>query len=493
MRRTICTPLGGVALAALVATMALGLPPDTAAAGNTPAERPLARGAGYDPAAQPSETRRVAALQRRLKGLGWRPGPVDGLFGPRTEAAVLRFQNATTIAVDGVVGVETVRTLRWAAIRPLIRSARRLAPRGEHGVRSLQARLRRHGLRPGPVDGLLGPRTRAAALRFARRVEPRATASVPATQVVLASAPPVVPDQAVGPVARAGLGAVPEGSQASTALMLAVTLPVLLGMVAAAATGARTRTATARRLEGAPKQLAPPPPASSPDGEQATAGVGEPAPERIVGYVSVSDGTVPEEASMREQLQTIAEACDERGWAIVELVRDRERGKPSKRPGLGWALGRIAEGEATCLVVDSLHNLSRSAADLGRVLVAVDKGRGRFVALAEGIDTADPAGRKAVDVLVQVGTWERERLSERTRNGLAATRAKGGAISRPAVEDVPALKRRITRMRDRGMTLQAIADELNEAGVPTLRGGREWRPSSVQSAAGYRRPRRERP
>jgi hypothetical protein len=34
------------------------------------------------------------------------------------------------------------------------------------------------------------------------------------------------------------------------------------------------------------------------------------------------------------------------------------------------------------------------------------------------------------------------------------------------------------------MTLQAIADALNADGVPTLRGGTQWRPSSVQAAAG---------
>jgi hypothetical protein len=38
------------------------------------------------------------------------------------------------------------------------------------------------------------------------------------------------------------------------------------------------------------------------------------------------------------------------------------------------------------------------------------------------------------------------------------------------------------------MTLQAIADRLNEEGIPTLRGGKQWRPSSVQAATGYRRP-----
>jgi hypothetical protein len=43
-------------------------------------------------------------------------------------------------------------------------------------------------------------------------------------------------------------------------------------------------------------------------------------------------------------------------------------------------------------------------------------------------------------------------------------------------------------MRDGGMTLQAIADRLNEERVPTARGGSEWRRSSVNSLLGYRRP-----
>jgi hypothetical protein len=40
------------------------------------------------------------------------------------------------------------------------------------------------------------------------------------------------------------------------------------------------------------------------------------------------------------------------------------------------------------------------------------------------------------------------------------------------------------------MTLQAIADRLNEECVPTVRGGAKWRHSSVQAAAGYRRRQR---
>jgi hypothetical protein len=43
-------------------------------------------------------------------------------------------------------------------------------------------------------------------------------------------------------------------------------------------------------------------------------------------------------------------------------------------------------------------------------------------------------------------------------------------------------------MRAGGLTLQAIADQLNAENVPTMRGGTKWRPSSIQAAIGYRRP-----
>jgi hypothetical protein len=81
-------------------------------------------------------------------------------------------------------------------------------------------------------------------------------------------------------------------------------------------------------------------------------------------------------------------------------------------------------------------------------------------------------------------------LVERTRKGLEAARAGGGPVGRPSVHDMPALKEWIAELRESGLTLQAIADRLNAEGVPTLRGGAKWRPSSVQTAAGYRRPQR---
>lgn len=67
---------------------------------------------------------------------------------------------------------------------------------------------------------------------------------------------------------------------------------------------------------------------------------------------------------------------------------------------------------------------------------------------------------------------------------MRAARRKGPA----SVGDHPELRERIADMRAGGMTLQAIADQLNAEGIPTVRGGAKWRPSSVQAAAGYHRP-----
>jgi DNA invertase Pin-like site-specific DNA recombinase len=108
-----------------------------------------------------------------------------------------------------------------------------------------------------------------------------------------------------------------------------------------------------------------------------------------------------------------------------------------------------------------------------------------LVVLDLRLDTRARDGQIAAQALCEVGDWERRRIARRTRSGLAATRS---AATRPSVRDDPELAGRIRSMRAAGMSLNAIAETLNKEGVPTLRGGRRWRPSSVQAAAGYKRP-----
>jgi peptidoglycan hydrolase-like protein with peptidoglycan-binding domain len=69
----------------------------------------LSRGTGYR---APDGSRRVRDLQRRLLRLGYRPGTRDGLFGPRTQAAVLAFQRKHGLEQDGSAGSETLALLR---------------------------------------------------------------------------------------------------------------------------------------------------------------------------------------------------------------------------------------------------------------------------------------------------------------------------------------------------------------------------------------------
>ncbi|MDK2985864.1 MAG: N-acetylmuramoyl-L-alanine amidase [Clostridia bacterium] len=63
----------------------------------------------------------VRQLQRRLDNLGIYPGPVDGIYGPRTAAAVRRFQRSRGLVVDGVAGPRTISALLNAnAARPAV-------------------------------------------------------------------------------------------------------------------------------------------------------------------------------------------------------------------------------------------------------------------------------------------------------------------------------------------------------------------------------------
>lgn len=193
---------------------------------------------------------------------------------------------------------------------------------------------------------------------------------------------------------------------------------------------------------------------------------------------------------LRAQFEAIVAGCRARGLVLIDVVREREPDhcKGLQRPGLGYALRRIEQGEARGLVVADLSRISRSVTDLGEVLEWFAGAGARLVAVSPGLDTGEQDGRLAASALIDVSGWERERLSERTREGLAAARRAGRGRGRAGVADDPQLGERIAQMRAEGMTLQAIADRLNQEGVPTVRGGALWRPSSVQATVGYRRP-----
>jgi DNA invertase Pin-like site-specific DNA recombinase len=211
-----------------------------------------------------------------------------------------------------------------------------------------------------------------------------------------------------------------------------------------------------------------------------------PSGRAVIGYVTVSpDSSSADAVRSSEAIQA---TCERSQWNLLEVVADRENGRVLERPGLVYALRRIAEGYASGLVISDLQRLSRSIVDLGALMAWFRHANATLIALDLGIDTSTPEGDRVATTLIALSDRAHERIADRTRNRLAEKRANGDSNGRPAVRDRPELMERIAAMRADGMTLQAIANQLNAEHVPTLRGGAKWRPSSIQAALGYRRP-----
>jgi DNA invertase Pin-like site-specific DNA recombinase len=140
----------------------------------------------------------------------------------------------------------------------------------------------------------------------------------------------------------------------------------------------------------------------------------------------------------------------------------------------------VGAGEAHALVVARLDRLAGSVSEAGELVERARREGWNLVALDLGLDLATPAGRRVAKAFTTVAGWERRLRSERARAALARSRARGvrlGTSRRAPAETVAKIK----KLRTQGLSLQAIADELNRLRYRTVRGGLKWRPSSVAS------------
>lgn len=328
------------------------------------------------------------------------------------------------------------------------------ATRGSRRVRAVQRELRRRGYRVGRVDGRFGPRTRGAVTWFQIKHGLRPTGRVDAgtlaalrtrrTPVTRAPEPSPAPIRVAAPA--------PETTNAWLASLLAIMTLATLVLAA---------LLVVRRERPTPSVPRPP---------ERKAGLRD-----VLGYV-VADPHA--RAEVAAATAAIAAWCEARDWHLERVIHDAPQvGRPSERPGLAYVMDRIGTGQTRGFVVRHLSDIADSAADLAPMLERINDADAFVMAVDEWLDASLPPGRLTAGALVELDDYKRARGTARARDGLAA-----------GLREVPELRARVVAMRERGLSLQAIADALNAAGVPTLRGGGRWQPAGVQVLVGYKPP-----
>jgi peptidoglycan hydrolase-like protein with peptidoglycan-binding domain len=124
------------------------------------------------PPAWPGADANISAAQQILVDRGYYSGPVDGVFGPATYAAVRAYQRDHGLRITGRLDAPTVSILNRESTQA---SAPNPYPSASYpsasptiDIRTAQQTLRDRGYYSGPVDGVIGPATYAALRAYQR-------------------------------------------------------------------------------------------------------------------------------------------------------------------------------------------------------------------------------------------------------------------------------------------------------------------------------------
>jgi DNA invertase Pin-like site-specific DNA recombinase len=198
---------------------------------------------------------------------------------------------------------------------------------------------------------------------------------------------------------------------------------------------------------------------------------------------------------LEAQRAAVATYLNGGNWQIVDEFTEVESGKRSDRPELDKALA-AARLHRCPLVVSKVDRLTRSVAFLSRLLEA-----GVDVRFADLPQIEGATGRFLLQQMVAVAELEAGMISARTKAALAAAKRRGVVLGgdrgvepsakmrRRAIETLQAranqraqdLAETIKRLQSGGAeSLRAIAAGLNEASIPTPRGGGSWSAVQVQ-------------
>ena len=193
--------------------------------------------------------------------------------------------------------------------------------------------------------------------------------------------------------------------------------------------------------------------------------------------------------AQREAAENYIASQRANGWVCLPTRYDDGgfSGGNTNRPALQQLLKDCENGLVDIILVYKIDRLSRSLTDFADLSKKFDEWGVQFVSVTQEINTATSAGRMMLNILVTFSQYEREVITERVRDKMAASRKKGkwvgGTVPLGYIVDNKRLvvfeeEAKIVRaIFQRFIETQApklIAGELNAAGYRT-RQGKVWR------------------
>lgn len=161
-----------------------------------------------------------------------------------------------------------------------------------------------------------------------------------------------------------------------------------------------------------------------------------------IGYARVST----EDQTLDAQIDALEAAGAER------IFKEKKTGKNRERVELELLLEQLRKDDV--VIVTKYDRLARSLRDLIEIVETIRERGAGFRSLGEDIDTTTPAGRLVFHVFGSIAEFERERIVERTKEGLSAARRRGRIGGRPSAlnSDQKAAARRMRDEEDRSIS-----------------------------------------
>jgi DNA invertase Pin-like site-specific DNA recombinase len=173
--------------------------------------------------------------------------------------------------------------------------------------------------------------------------------------------------------------------------------------------------------------------------------------------VSTRDKGQDHENQLRD-LRDFVERKSSDGWVLAHEYVDKISGKTADRPAFRKMLGAASRKEFDVVLFWSLDRFSREGVleTLQHLKVLTGHGCEWFSYREEYLRSIGPFRDAVLAILAAIAKQERVRLSERVQAGLSRARAQGKVLGRPKAAVRP---ERVLALRDRGLSLRAIASE----------------------------------